>query len=106
MNVQSRSIAPREGLWQWRFLLLGLFSLLLAACTNSKMADMFNDAGVKGEQLTRQAAEGRKDCSGAGEHVGHRRIRAPDCHTGAAARLGDGHARTGASRLNPRARVA
>ncbi|MGE4249061.1 MAG: penicillin-binding protein activator [Parvibaculaceae bacterium] len=47
-------------MWQWRFVLLGLISLLLAACTNSKMADMFNDAGVKGEQLTRQAASGRK----------------------------------------------
>ncbi|MGH8430366.1 MAG: ABC transporter substrate-binding protein, partial [Solimonas sp.] len=41
-------------------MLLGLISLMLAACTNSKMADMFNDAGVKGEQLTRQAASGRK----------------------------------------------
>ncbi|MGE3875578.1 MAG: penicillin-binding protein activator [Parvibaculaceae bacterium] len=41
-------------------MLLGLASLLLAACTNSKMTDMFNDAGVKGEQLTRQAASGRK----------------------------------------------
>ncbi len=60
MNGQSGSIAPREGLWQWRFVLLGLISLMLAACTNSKMADMFNDAGVKGEQLTRQAASGRK----------------------------------------------
>ncbi|MGE0148072.1 MAG: penicillin-binding protein activator [Parvibaculaceae bacterium] len=47
-------------MWQWRFVLVGLFSLLLAACTNSKMADMFNDAGVKGQQLTRQAAAGRK----------------------------------------------
>lgn len=54
------SIAPRSGLWQWRFVLLGLVSLLLAACTSSKMSDMFNDAGVKGEQLTRQAASGRK----------------------------------------------
>ena len=60
MNGQSGSIAPREGLWQWRFVLLALISFLLAACTNSKMADMFNDAGVKGEQLTRQAASGRK----------------------------------------------
>ena len=60
MNGQTGSIAPREGLWQWRFVLLGLISLLLAACANSKMADMFNDAGVKGEQLTRQAASGRK----------------------------------------------
>ncbi len=41
-------------------LLIGLVSLLLAACANSKMADMFNDAGVKGEQLTRQAASGHK----------------------------------------------
>jgi branched-chain amino acid transport system substrate-binding protein len=41
-------------------LLLGLISLLLAACTSSKMGDMFNDAGVKGEQLTKQAASGRK----------------------------------------------
>jgi hypothetical protein len=47
-------------LWQWRFVLFGLISLMLAACANSKMADMFNDAGVKGEQLTRQAASGRK----------------------------------------------
>ena len=60
LNGQTGSIAPREGLWQWRFVLLGLISLLLAACANSKMADMFNDAGVKGEQLTRQAASGRK----------------------------------------------
>jgi branched-chain amino acid transport system substrate-binding protein len=60
LNGQTGSIAPREGLWQWRFVLVGLISLLLAACTNSKMADMFNDAGVKGEQLTRQAASGRK----------------------------------------------
>jgi branched-chain amino acid transport system substrate-binding protein len=60
LNAQSGSIAPRERLWQWRVVLLGLFALLLAACTNSKMADMFNDAGVKGEQLTRQAASGRK----------------------------------------------
>jgi branched-chain amino acid transport system substrate-binding protein len=41
-------------------LLLGVISLLLAACTSSKMGDMFNDAGVKGEQLTKQAASGRK----------------------------------------------
>jgi ABC-type branched-subunit amino acid transport system substrate-binding protein len=47
-------------LWQWRFVLLGLMALMLGACANSKMADMFNDAGVKGEQLTRQAATGRK----------------------------------------------
>jgi hypothetical protein len=47
-------------LWQWRFVFFGLISLMLAACANSKMADMFNDAGVKGEQLTRQAASGRK----------------------------------------------
>lgn len=60
LNGQSGSIASREGLWQWRFVLLALISLLLAACTNSKMADMFTDAGVKGEQLTRQAASGRK----------------------------------------------
>lgn len=60
MNGQSESIAPRDGLWQWRFVLLGLVSLLLAACTSSKMSDMFNDAGVKGEQLTKQAASGRK----------------------------------------------
>lgn len=60
MSGQTGSIAPREGLWQWRFVLVGLISLLLAACTNSKMGEMFNDAGVKGEQLTRQAASGRK----------------------------------------------
>jgi hypothetical protein len=35
-------------------------SLMLAACANSKIVDMFNDAGVKGEELTRQAATGRK----------------------------------------------
>jgi outer membrane PBP1 activator LpoA protein len=40
--------------------LLGLISLMLAACTSSKMSDMFNDAGVKGEQLSQQAASGRK----------------------------------------------
>lgn len=57
---QSDRAAPRKGLWQWRFVLLGLISLLLAACTSSKMGDMFNDAGVKGEQLTKQAASGRK----------------------------------------------
>jgi hypothetical protein len=33
---------------------------MLAACTSSKMSDMFNDAGVKGEQLSQQAASGRK----------------------------------------------
>lgn len=60
MNGQRRSIALREGLWQWRFVLLGLMSLMLAACANSKIADMFNDAGVKGAELTRQAATGRK----------------------------------------------
>jgi branched-chain amino acid transport system substrate-binding protein len=60
LNGQSGSIAPREGLWQWRFVLVALISLLLAACTNSKIGDMFSDAGVKGEQLTRQAASGRK----------------------------------------------
>src|SRR5262245_42263595 len=60
LNGHGRSIAPRERLWQWRFVLFGLISLMLAACANSKMADMFNDAGVKGEQLTRQAATGRK----------------------------------------------
>ena len=60
MNGQTGSIAPREGLWQGRIVLLGLISLLLAACANSKMAEMFNDAGVKGEQLTQQAASGRK----------------------------------------------
>jgi branched-chain amino acid transport system substrate-binding protein len=49
-----------RGTWQWRFVLLGLISLLLAACTSAKMSDMFNDAGVKGEQLTKQAASGRK----------------------------------------------
>ncbi|WP_162914011.1 penicillin-binding protein activator [Taklimakanibacter lacteus] len=41
-------------------LLMGFLALMLAACTSSKMGDMFNDAGVKGEQLTRQAASGRK----------------------------------------------
>lgn len=60
MNGLSESIAPQRGLWQWRMLLLGVISLLLAACTSSKMGEMFNDAGVKGEQLTKQAASGRK----------------------------------------------
>jgi len=50
----------QSGRWPWRFVLLGLISLMLAACTSSKMSDMFNDAGVKGEQLSQQAASGRK----------------------------------------------
>ena len=50
----------QSGRWPWRFVLLGLVSLMLAACTSSKMSDMFNDAGVKGEQLSQQAASGRK----------------------------------------------
>jgi branched-chain amino acid transport system substrate-binding protein len=50
----------QSGRWPWRFMLLGLISLMLAACTSSKMSDMFNDAGVKGEQLSQQAASGRK----------------------------------------------
>jgi len=44
----------------WRVLVMGFVALTLAACANSKMSDMFNDAGVKGEQLTKQAASGRK----------------------------------------------
>lgn len=54
------TIAPRAGLWQWRVLLIGLLGLILSACTSSKMGDMFSDAGVKGQQLTKQAASGRK----------------------------------------------
>lgn len=54
------STRPRAGLRAWRVLLLGLVALVLAACTSSKMGDMFNDAGVKGQQLTKQAASGRK----------------------------------------------
>ena len=50
----------QSGRWPWRFVLLGLISLMLAACTSSKISDMFNDAGVKGEQLSQQAASGRK----------------------------------------------
>lgn len=54
------TIAPRATLWQWRIFLIGLVALVLSACTSSKMGDMFSDAGVKGQQLTKQAASGRK----------------------------------------------
>jgi branched-chain amino acid transport system substrate-binding protein len=56
----AATIAPRATLWQWRIFLIGLVALVLSACTSSKMGDMFSDAGVKGQQLTKQAASGRK----------------------------------------------
>ena len=56
----AATIAPRANLWQWRVLFIGLLALVLSACTSSKMGDMFSDAGVKGQQLTKQAASGRK----------------------------------------------
>ena len=46
----ERSITPRARGWEWRFVLLGLLAILLAACSGSTdLGGLFRDSGSEAQ---------------------------------------------------------
>ena len=57
----ERSITPRARGWEWRFLVLGLFAILLAACSGSTdLGGLFRDTGSENQPPPQIPTGGKK----------------------------------------------